>query len=595
MSWAASIVVSLVMGIFAGEFQAPGTGQSRGTIAGTVVTDDATAAPVRRAIVTVSGDPLPEDRSTVTDDEGRFAFAGLPAGRFTVTASRPTFLTRAHGARYSGRPGVPIALVVGQTVTGITIRLMRGAVIAGALRQPTGEPAPGIRVSVLRVEPDAGREPVGASPAVSVETDDRGSYRVFGLLPGEYIVVAQPLSLAAERPSSAEIDRELARLAKGTAPPRVTTGIAPVPLDSPRDRDTRPFKLTPIFYPGTSVAESAQRVTLSPGQERAGVDFAIDFVPTFQVEGVVASTDGRVPASAQLELRGLGPRESVASSTLMGSIDSQRRFVFHGVPRGRYVLTGRAASDAAGQVSPRTAPLTSDLWAMHELTVAADVHGIVLTFGPPPVVAGRLVFEGGSPPASFRNMRIVLDPQDRVTRELAGVRSYSLVAADGTFDVRGIPLGRYLMRVSLPTDLGRVWWPASAVLKGRELLDLPMQIEEGADLRGIIVTLSDRLAELAGSLTTADGRAAEGYGIVVLPAERVYRFPGSRRVQFARAGSDGSFVIRGLPAGDYLVAAVTDVDASDLADAKFLDEISPAAVKVAIAAGQRTTQELRIK
>ena len=594
MSWTASIVVSLVMGIIVGEFRASGAGQSSGTIAGTVVIDDGIAAPVRRAIVTISGDSLPEDRSTVTDDEGRFAFAGLPAGRFTVSASRPAFLTRAHGARHSGRLGVPIPVAAGQTVTGIKISLMRGAVIAGTLRQPTGEPAVGIRVSVLRVEPDHRGESVGASPAVSVDTDDRGSYRLFGLPPGQYIVVAQPSSLAAQRPSSDEIDRELQRLAQRTPPARGTTGFSPVPADS-RDRDARPFRLTPIFYPGTPVAASAQRITLSPGQERAGVDFAIDFVPTFQVEGIVASADGRVPASVQVQLRGLGPRDSVASPTVIGSVDSQGRFAFHSVPPGRHVLTGRAASDAPGQPSLRAAPLSFDLWAMLELTVAADVRGVVLTFGPPPVVAGRLVFEGGSPPASFRNMRIVLDPQDRVTRELAGVRSYSLVAADGTFDARGIPPGRYLMRVLLPTDLGRVWWPASAALKGRELLDLPIQIEEGADLRGIIVTVSDRPAELAGSLTTADGRAAEGYGIVVLPAERMYRFPGSRRVQFARAGSDGSFVIRGLPAGDYLVAAVTDVDASDLADARFLDEIALAAAKIAIAAGKRTTQELRIK
>jgi hypothetical protein len=278
-----------------------------------------------------------------------------------------------------------------------------------------------------------------------------------------------------------------------------------------------------------------------------------------------------------------------------GAIDSQGRFTFRGVPPGQYVLTARAASSSPGQPSLRAAPLSFDLWAMRELAVTADVAGVVLTFGPPPVVAGRLIFQGGAPPASFRNIRVVLDPQDRMTRALAGVRSYSLVAADGTFEVRGIPPGRYLMRVSLPTDVGRVWWPASAVLEGRELLDLPMSIEAGADLRGIVVALTSGPAEFAGSLTTADGRTAEGHGIVVLPAERTYRFPGSRRVQFARAGSDGSFVIRGLPAGDYLVAALTDVDASDLTDARFLDDIATAAVKIAIAAGQRTTQDLRIK
>ena len=36
---------------------------------------------------------------TITDDEGRFEFASLPAGRYMLSAARPTYVTIAYGAR----------------------------------------------------------------------------------------------------------------------------------------------------------------------------------------------------------------------------------------------------------------------------------------------------------------------------------------------------------------------------------------------------------------------------------------------------------------------------------------------------------------
>ena len=58
------------------------------SVAGIVVTDEGLPHAVRRAIVTLSGAELIPSRSAVTDDDGRFTIAGLPAGRFTLTATR---------------------------------------------------------------------------------------------------------------------------------------------------------------------------------------------------------------------------------------------------------------------------------------------------------------------------------------------------------------------------------------------------------------------------------------------------------------------------------------------------------------------------
>jgi hypothetical protein len=50
-----------------------------GEIAGRVITADANPQPLRRAVVTLVGD-IPNPRSVLTDEDGRFVFARLPAG-----------------------------------------------------------------------------------------------------------------------------------------------------------------------------------------------------------------------------------------------------------------------------------------------------------------------------------------------------------------------------------------------------------------------------------------------------------------------------------------------------------------------------------
>jgi len=155
-------------------------------IAGVVVTTDATPQPVRRAIVELSGGPLTLSLDAITDDEGRFEIADVPAGRFTISASRASYVTIACGASAPGRVGVPLVVEPGQRLTGIRLLLARGAAIAGTVRDADGEPMPGAAVGLAK-RSGADRKTL----PLTVETDDRGGYRFFGLAAGEYFVVAR--------------------------------------------------------------------------------------------------------------------------------------------------------------------------------------------------------------------------------------------------------------------------------------------------------------------------------------------------------------------------------------------------------------------
>ena len=115
-----------------------------------------------------------------------------------------------------------------------------------------------------------------------------------------------------------------------------------------------------------------------------------------------------------------------------------------------------------------------------------------------------------------------------------------------------------------------------------------------ADVSGLVVTFSDRHSELSGGLQAATGQPASDYIVIVYPADRAYWRSDARRIRSARPSDDGRFLIADLPAGDYLVAALTDVAPDEWRDPAFLATIGPAAVKVTIADGAKVTQSLRM-
>ena len=67
----------------------PTTGTA--VLAGTLVSDDETGRPIRHALVNLNGGDFRDQRQTATDDRGQFAFTGLPAGHYSLGASKPGY------------------------------------------------------------------------------------------------------------------------------------------------------------------------------------------------------------------------------------------------------------------------------------------------------------------------------------------------------------------------------------------------------------------------------------------------------------------------------------------------------------------------
>jgi Carboxypeptidase regulatory-like domain len=591
--------------------------QSLASISGIVVTDGATPQVVRRAVVRLSGSGLGRDRGAITDESGHFSFAGLPAGRFTITAAKPSFISTAYGAKRAGRPGTPLTLTAGQQVSDLKITLWRGAVITGTVRDVTGEPAANAQVIALRA--DQLSAPPTSVVSSDFSTDNRGVYRIFGLAPGDYLVVASggartgDLAMLSSRDIDVALQElETIRTGRGTAGvPRANRLPNPTAELRPGPR----FTLAPTYYPGTPTPSEAVKITLAAGDER-NADLTLSFSRTAIIEGVVSNPGGSLPG-VTLALTPEGPQLPFtfqSSPTLAVRPDTDGTFRYTGVAPGKYTLSARSGGPAgngaggggrggAGVVSPpppSTSSSTTMLWATADLVVTGDdLQGIALVLQPGLKLRGRVRFDAltMTPPADLTTLRVNLAIPDvnnssvvmngvqmgRITVPAAAVR------ADATFESTGILPGSYRLTSTAPAG----FWLRSAVVNGKDVLDVTLEFAQ-TDIADAVLTFTDRHSELSGTLQTASGGAAPDYAVVVFPVDRMLWIKNARRIQTTRPATDGKFLIRDLPGGDYFLAALDDVDPADLTDPIFLEAMVASSVKVAIVDGEKKQQDLRI-
>jgi hypothetical protein len=551
-----------------------------GTITGIVVADDPEARPVRHARVTLGSSEPAIGLTTVSGDDGRFTFGGLPAGRFNISASKDGWLPIAYGAKRLFRAGTAVPLAAGQTAR-IVLRLPRGAVITGAVFDSSGQPAVGATVRAMSYLMIDGERQLDANGS-SALADDRGIYRIYGLAPGDYVIGAswRPAYFGtggSELHLTTELDVR-------DALSSTSSSSTPAP---------RPIALAPTFYPGTTVARQAALVTVRGGEERAGIDFTLQVVPTARIEGTLSWPGGSAPPGAlvtliatdQVAFPGV-PFEGYRST----GVQPDGSFTFFDIAPGQYTVFARAR-DTGADGTPQA------LWASTDVLVAGDnISGLSLMLAPGIPLSGQLRFDSTRlmPPADLKNVRVTLLPvQSGGAATLAP--SGATIDADGRFTMSGVTPGRYMLNASFP-GLGAPggWALHSATINGVDALDVPFTVAPNAGHAAASVTFTDRMGQLTGTLQNADGSPAPEYSMILFPAPPSLRLPQSRRIQSVRPSADGAFSFRNLPAGDYYLAAVEDVEPGAWSDPAFLQQLLPSALKLAIGEGEQNVQDIRI-
>jgi hypothetical protein len=469
------------------------------SISGVVLVEGA-GSPVRRARVNLSGAELRAGRSVITDDQGRFVFSALPAGRFTMTASKAGFVDNTYGAKRAGRPGTQIQLADGQKMDRAVINLPRGGVITGTVLDEHGEPAAGTQVRVLRYVIRTGERVL--QQAGQDAADDRGIYRVYQLQPGEYVVNALPRNMSVgdfrqtivqevanltqqmqaqgvnlnAQSFAANFDpaqaAALANALGGRGGP-LADRITQLQTQLANMEQEQAVAYAPVYYPGTTEASSAQSITLGVGEERSSVDFRLQLVTTARVSGLVATPTGVLPTGTQVALvpadrGGMPPIPGLSQSSTRVGPDG--RFTFNNVTPGRYQLQARATireQQPAGEAStavapgprggfgggaggPGAGPISQVLWAAAPLEIGGqNPPDTVLNLQPGMTISGRVVFPSSAgDTADPTRVRVSLTPRGQ-TFEVGGAPAPAQVDGSGRFTIVGVAPGRYSISAGL--------------------------------------------------------------------------------------------------------------------------------------------------
>jgi len=597
-----TLITALLIAI-SGQNQQPArdsAGQQRtGTalVSGAVFLGPTGNEPARRTRVTLtSSDPGIAGRTTTTDDRGWFAFRDLPSGRFTLQASSPGYLNASYGAPRAGRPGTAIAVTDGAQMASLILRLIKGAVITGTVRDANGQPASGVTVTTLRYtySETTGEIGLGTETTSSMTTtDDRGVYRAWGLSPGNFLVMAAP-SIGGARGGVSDFQQLTTNdVARAIAAARERAAGAAPAANPPR------VNYAPVFFPGTPDVSQATTITLKESEERAGIDVPIRLVRTAQVTGTVRMGDGSaVPAGVQAALTSGGPQGDLLGSRFgrskIGSVDAQGRVLFTDVSPGRYMVMINTARPLTRGMVGAAAP-TSALWAMAEVAVDGNDVGVELVLQPAMKATGRLIFDGTSqPPQDLSGLQVVLVPPGSGGNLSAGPFG-GQIAADGTCSFVNVTPGLYRLVVLQRTRGATAGWALhSATANGRDVWDSWLDVRPG-EVLDIAVRYTDHPTQIAGTLRDASGQPVAEHFIVVFPADRSKWIAGTKRISVARPGTDGQFSIGALPAGDYLLVALADVTPGEANDPAFLEAIAPSGIKISLAEGEKKRQDLQIK
>jgi Carboxypeptidase regulatory-like domain len=135
------------------------------------------------------------------------------------------------------------------------------------------------------------------------------------------------------------------------------------------------------------------------------------------------------------------------------------------------------------------------------------------------------------------------------------------------------------------------WWLKSLSLGGRELLDSPLDLKQGAN--DVVVTFSDRATELKGTIAGTPDHPPSDYVVIAFGVDKAVWFLNSRRVAGVRPDAEGRYSIRNLPPGDYLVAVTDDVEQNEWFDPAVLQRLAPSAMRITLEENETRTIDFK--
>jgi carboxypeptidase family protein len=526
------LVLSLnVAGAIALAQQEEPTPPNTGTITGRVINDS--GQPIAHATVTVYASGLSQPRFATTDDSGSFEVSGLDPLPYSVYASAP-----AHIMPPRDPDSPPATYRLGDSVT---VSLIKGAVITGAVMSPSGEPLVQVGVRALLIRDANDKPPTSIRFPTERLTDDRGIYRIYGLPAGTYLVSAGGRGTYGSNPNAYESD-------------------------------------SPTFAPSSS-RDTAAEVLVRAGEETSGVDIRYRGEPGHIISGTVAG------AVAPNETTNITLTQTFNGFPQVGAVAFQsqeaRGFSFYGVADGEYDLTAQSYSTPSDGLASEP---------LHVTVKGSDVSGLHLTVKPLAAISGKVILESATAPDCANKRKPLLSEtlvQARILKNAQPVRpapasstfSQSALNKSGDFTLRYLGAGQFNLNA---TFFAKYWYLRSikrtstmaapskttAASRQTDIAREGISLKFGERVNGVTVTLTEGAASLHGAVKLSSGTSIPPKLYVhLVPAEKenaedVLRF------FTTPVAADGSFALNNLAPGKYWILARLSPDNEPEFDSK---------------------------
>ena len=419
------------------------------TAAAAAYCQEAQPGSVEGQVTTASGEPirkvslrLQKDQHSVpgeADESGYFLFERLDPGNYMLSADRSGYLSAWANVRVSP----------GERTTGVAIKLMAQAIIAGKVMDEDGDPYPGARVTVGKWNYASGHQQFIASGSIAAAAD--GTFVIGNLSGGRYFVTANSSS------------------ASGGGEQAYTT----------------------TFYPGVTDPAAAVPVELSAGKELRGIELRMRKSRVFRVSGKIVDSTGGPPPNTIVNLY----VEGISDLGPLGLPSQQVRngvFEFNRVPPGNYILQVNPLTIRAPDGSNRTVPLTG----RERISLGnGNLDNVELRVGPGAEISGRIALEGNLPPGP--RLRVQLTPTEGVTPGAGNGQ----VNDDRSFVLHNLAPVKYRVTI-VPMPPGT--YVKSVRFGGVDITHSVLDLTAGTG-GALEVTLSPNAAQVRGSLRSAGG------------------------------------------------------------------------------------------
>ncbi len=507
-------ILSLAVNVCAQTTTSQITKTPRGSISGRVTIKDKGAAGVSIGLRKDAMDPFAPFTKTVTDHDGYYRINNLAAGAYEVSPSAPVFVV-------SGNNNQKTKMVVvaeDEPVENINFALVRGGVITGKVTDADGRPL--IMQQVLLFPADAPEPQQGRPPlrplfmANAVTTDDRGVYRMFGLVAGRYKV-------AAGRGDDA--------FAGSFALTRTT------------------YKQ--VFHPDVAEYAKAKVIEVSEGSEAGNVDITLGHAQTtFTAGGRVIDAEKNAPVpNLRLGIQRIAAGQRVEMVPTLSSTNAQGDFILEGLIPGKYAVFLFQTSSQSQVPDMRAEQSSFDV-------VDQDVIGIIVRLTRGATLSGFVVLESEDKTAfqKLQQMQLRAFVMSGPGSSPFGQSSASPIAADGSFRLGGLAPGavNIFLNTAMGNPMDTKGFMIARIERDGMSLSQRLEVKEGEQISGVRVVIAYGNATLRGLVKLENG-TLPSEGRIFARLARPGEPPGFSMMPPPQVDARGHFIMEGLPAGPY--------------------------------------------